>query len=637
MDATAPAMSPRWFLLLRVLTSLFACFVLPHSLARGSSLPGILAANYAYDANDRVSGATYDANDRVSGATYDANGNTVTATLPHPVTGQPGQVFDQYDHADRLKDRNSGQIRLVYDGDGNRVAKTVNGVTMFYLVDDLNPSGYAQVVEELQASALSPLPSITRVYTYDYALNSQQQWLPDGQGGFGWTASFYGYDDHGSVRYLTDAAGHVTDTYDYDAFGNLVQQGGGTPNLYLYAGEQFDPDLQLYYLRARYLNPDTGRFWTRDPFEGFQDDPYSLNGYLYAHGDPVNHWDPSGFYTLAETQQAQGIGARLKFTHQVARFRKAAQTACRVVSKVGKARQAVETVQSAQQLAAGVAGAAGELTMLVLEEAFELRGLDTARLRMNDLEEVLNAAQTPCFAAGTLISTEQGLRAIETLKAGDRVWALGQGTVEVKLKPITEVFRSEVTNLVILTIGNERIETTPEHPFWVRDEGWTPAGLLKPGDQLLARGHIWLPITSVESRSGQFTVFNFEVEDFHTYLVGEQKVVVHNPKSNPNLRALPSGTIRTSLQNAEARRYYRNHRLEAIKRWEQKTGKKWPLVNGRLKWAEHPRPLKQGGCPLDIEPGVGDDPNAPHMIPGPDGLTDQQRWGALGGKKRWKR
>ncbi len=44
------------------------------------------------------------------------------------------------------------------------------------------------------------------------------------------------------------------------------------------------------------------------------------------------------------------------------------------------------------------------------------------------------------------------------------------------LKPITEVFRNEVTNLVVPTIGDERIETTPEHPFWVKDEGWIRAG-----------------------------------------------------------------------------------------------------------------------------------------------------------------
>ncbi len=53
--------------------------------------------------------------------------------------------------------------------------------------------------------------------------------LADGQGGWHWVASFYGYDDHGSVRYLTDLSGNVTDLYDYDAFGNLIQQGATRP------------------------------------------------------------------------------------------------------------------------------------------------------------------------------------------------------------------------------------------------------------------------------------------------------------------------------------------------------------------------------------------------------------------------
>ncbi|MEK7674620.1 MAG: polymorphic toxin-type HINT domain-containing protein [Verrucomicrobiota bacterium] len=365
--------------------------------------------------------------------------------------------------------------------------------------------------------------------------------LDDGQGNLRWVASFYGYDDHGSVRYLTDAAGNVTDLYDYDAFGNLIQQGGNTPNLYLYAGEQFDPDLQLYYLRARYLNPDTGRFWTRDPFEGFLDDPLSLNGYLYANSDPVNNWDPSGFTTLAEVQQSSGISAQLRLTHQAPRLRKAAQAACRVVRTVDKAQNAYDTVQTARQLAAGVAagaaaagGVAGgglpgaEVALMVIEEAFELRGLDVRRLRQFDLEEVLDSFDTPCFTAGTLVSTEQGLRPIEDLKVGDRVWALGQGTVEVGLKPITEVFRHEVTNLVVLTVGGEVIETTPEHPFWVRNEGWVRAGQLKAGDELLIRSGAWLPIIALEPRQGQFTVFNFEVEGWNTYYVGGCRVSVHN-------------------------------------------------------------------------------------------------------------
>jgi RHS repeat-associated protein len=62
------------------------------------------------------------------------------------------------------------------------------------------------------------------------------------------------------VRQLTNSSGAITDTYDYDAFGNLLNKTGTTPNNYLYRSEQFDPDLGLYYLRARYINPLTGRF-----------------------------------------------------------------------------------------------------------------------------------------------------------------------------------------------------------------------------------------------------------------------------------------------------------------------------------------------------------------------------------------
>lgn len=55
-----------------------------------------------------------------------------------------------------------------------------------------------------------------------------------------WTSSYYGYDGMGTVRQLTNAAGAITDTYDYDAFGNLVNSTGTTPNNYLYRGELID-------------------------------------------------------------------------------------------------------------------------------------------------------------------------------------------------------------------------------------------------------------------------------------------------------------------------------------------------------------------------------------------------------------
>jgi len=156
-------------------------------------------------------------------------------------------------------------------------------VTTRYLVDTLNPTGYAQVVEEVTAGA------VTRQYTYGLQRISQTQQIANA-----WTPAFYGYDGGGTVRLLTDNTGTVTDTYDYDAWGNAINTTGSTPNVYLYRGEQYDSDLRLYYLRARYLNPLSGRFLTKDPEAGHVRLPATLHRYVYAGGNPLNFGDPTG-------------------------------------------------------------------------------------------------------------------------------------------------------------------------------------------------------------------------------------------------------------------------------------------------------------------------------------------------------
>jgi RHS repeat-associated protein len=74
-----------------------------------------------------------------------------------------------------------------------------------------------------------------------------------------------------------------------------------------YRGEQFDSDLGLYYLRARYYNPATGRFLSRDPEDGLPTDPASLHKYLYANGDPVNKIDPRGHGALDEDEDLEAL------------------------------------------------------------------------------------------------------------------------------------------------------------------------------------------------------------------------------------------------------------------------------------------------------------------------------------------
>jgi RHS repeat-associated protein len=214
---------------------------------------------------------TYDADDRLGADTYDNDGNTINSS----------GTANTYDFENHMVQH--GAATIVYDGDGNRVAETVAGVTTNYLVDPLNPTGYAQVVDELQGGA------VTRSYSYGLERINENQVLNSV-----WTPSFYGYDGHGSVRQLTNSSGAVTDTYDYDAFGNLINSTGSTPNNYLFAGEAYDSALGLYYNRARYLNTTTGRFWSMDTYEGQPQDPLSLHKYIYADDSPTNNLDPSG-------------------------------------------------------------------------------------------------------------------------------------------------------------------------------------------------------------------------------------------------------------------------------------------------------------------------------------------------------
>jgi hypothetical protein len=133
--------------------------------------------------------------------------------------------------------------------------------------------------------------------------------------------------------------GSVTDTYQYDVFGNLIGSAGTTPNSYFYTGERLDFSLGLYEgaLRVRVatqllrvatrtgceemvgrtqfiattcschtdslLPPSHGRFWTRDPEEGLLSRPLSLHPYIFAWQNPVNLTDPTGRAVLAESQQ----------------------------------------------------------------------------------------------------------------------------------------------------------------------------------------------------------------------------------------------------------------------------------------------------------------------------------------------
>lgn len=156
-----------------------------------------------------------------------------------------------------------------------------------------------------------------------------------------------------------------------------------------------------------------------------------------------------------------------------------------------------------------------------------------------------------CFVAGTLVMAVAGMVAIETIKSGDKVISTDPETMETSPKTVLETYIREVTTLVHLTVNGEEIVTTVDHPFYVKNQGFIKAGELIVGDELLdVNGNVLLVEKfNVELTDKPVKVYNFQVEDFHTYHVGENGVWVHN--SNCKLIKNDDGTYDAELSYKE--------------------------------------------------------------------------------------
>ena len=136
-----------------------------------------------------------------------------------------------------------------------------------------------------------------------------------------------------------------------------------------------------------------------------------------------------------------------------------------------------------------------------------------------------------CFIAGTLVATADGLKPIEDIEVGDEVLAYDPETGEQAYKPVVRLFRNETDKWYHVHVNEQDITCTAEHPFYVADiDEFVPAKDLKAGQSLLLADGSCAEIDGilVEELSAPEATYNFEVEDYHTYYVSEDKVLVHN-------------------------------------------------------------------------------------------------------------
>lgn len=120
--------------------------------------------------------------------------------------------------------------------------------------------------------------------------------------------------------------------------------------------------------------------------------------------------------------------------------------------------------------------------------------------------------------------------AIENIKAGDKVVATNPDTGITEKKTVPETYIRKVTELVHLSINGEEILTTHDHPFYVYKKGYINAGQLKTTDKLVNAAGSIVAIDQIqfEASEGPTCVYNFKVEDYHTYYVGTNCILVHN-------------------------------------------------------------------------------------------------------------
>ena len=154
-------------------------------------------------------------------------------------------------------------------------SKTVNGVTTNHIWDGSN------IVAETDGNK-----QVTAKYYRGSGLISQE---------VSNTESYYQFNMHGDVIGLTGANGELIEDYDYDAFGNQINQSTEKSTPFRYAGEYYDEETDLIYLRNRYYSPIVGQFITEDPAKD------GTNWYVYCAGDPVNLVDPSGMVITTST------------------------------------------------------------------------------------------------------------------------------------------------------------------------------------------------------------------------------------------------------------------------------------------------------------------------------------------------
>jgi len=213
----------------------------------------------------------------IAAYTYDGAGNIASSYLKDglSVDAPVNCTFNELNQMTEYTDSNGVKTTYTYYPNGLRKTKIADGITTTYYYDGQN------AIIEADNGSLK--------YRNIYGMNQIAR--QDAAGNI----NYFLYNGHGDVVKLVDSAENIKNSYSYDIYGKVTNAvENGIPNPMRYAGQMYDSESGLYYLRARYYDPRIGRFISEDTNKGDINNPSSLNLYTYCWGNPLRYVDLDG-------------------------------------------------------------------------------------------------------------------------------------------------------------------------------------------------------------------------------------------------------------------------------------------------------------------------------------------------------
>jgi RHS repeat-associated protein len=365
---------------------------------------------------------------------------------------------------------------------------------------------------------------------------------------------YYLGDHQGSPLAIADDAASVVSTATYRPYGEKKSGAGSTDDPHAFLGNELDEGSGLADFHARPYRADAGIFLAPDPLAVFTPEealtePNRLYAYAYAGGDPINRADPSG-KTFGEylhgmfDQAKDDVKAAVRAKVQQVQSQGRALAEGRIGDFLRtNVESAIDTLKAPITLAKNVANFGDDFVAAATADSDYDVGRKAVKPLMTAMtftatvagvkDVVSGPKPSPCFAGETLVATAAGLRPIAEIHVGDLVWARDEVTGADDLRPVSKVFVTPDQPLVTLRLEQaygdaDVIRTTPEHPFWVQGRGWTRAADLDLNEPLATARRTALTVAALSSFAERATVYNLEVDGFHTYFVGRSRAWAHN-------------------------------------------------------------------------------------------------------------